>query len=251
MTSSCFPQKTLILAAFCILFTACGGHRDKLPDLAAIDDVSRMKATFYDYLAPIVMEQNTRILKQRADLGEIRAMLEAGDSPGWFQRRSLKALAQEYEVEWDRDEPGAVADRLWRRVDVIPEDLALAQAAKESGWGRSRFAVEVNNLFGHWCYQPGCGVVPARRTASGTHEVAAFDSVSESVRRYMNNLNTHERYAPMRRLRLQRRSSDKPITGAALAPGLEAYSQRGAPYVQELLSMMSQNQALLDEATAG
>ncbi len=241
----------LTLAALCLLITACGGHSDKLPDLAAIDDVSRMKQTFYEYLTPIVIEQNSRILEQRAGLGEIRAAFFEGEDPNWFQRRRLKGLAEEYEVAWDDNELAAVIDTLWRRVDVIPADLALVQAAKESGWGRSRFAVEVNNLFGHWCYQRGCGVVPARRQASATHEVAAFDSVSESVRRYMNNLNTHERYAPMRRLRLQRRNEDQEITGAALAPGLEAYSERGEPYVKELLSMMTQNQALLGDVTAG
>lgn len=244
-------KPVLLLVALSVFPAGCGVRGDKLPDLASIEDVSRMKQTFYDYLTPVVTEQNERILEQRAALEEIRAVLETGEQPGWFQRRELKSLAEEYEVDWEPENLLAVTERLWRRVDVIPEDLALVQAAKESGWGRSRFAVEINNLFGHWCYKRGCGVVPDRRSASATHEVESFDSISESVRRYMNNLNTHERYAPMRQLRLQRRSSDQAITGAALAPGLQAYSERGAPYVEEILSMMKQNRALLGDVATG
>lgn len=171
-----------------------------------------------------------------------------GDAPGWFQRRDIKALAEEYELEWSDDDIADVTDRLWLRVDVIPEELALVQAAKESGWGRSRFAVEYSNLFGHWCYEAGCGVVPERRSASARHEVAAFDDVSESVRRYMNNLNTHERYAELRRLRAAQRRAEQPVTGPSLAPGLQGYSERGEPYVEEVISMMQQNQDLLDDA---
>ena len=31
---------------------------------------------------------------------------------------------------------------LKRRMDIIPPSLAIAQAAKETGWGTSRFALE-------------------------------------------------------------------------------------------------------------
>ncbi len=246
------PWQLRVLAAslaLCLVLGGCSG-RGELPDLAAIEDVAQMKQTFYDSLYPVVTEHNARILEQRAELAEIRELMATGERPGWLRRRSLQALAEEYELEWDSEELEAIADRLWRRVDVIPTELALAQAAKESGWGRSRFAVEINNLFGHWCYEPGCGVVPAQRSATATHEVAAFDSVSESIRRYMNNLNTHERYVALRRLRAERRLREQPLTGDSLAPGLIGYSQRGAPYVEEILSMMQQNQELLDQATS-
>lgn len=233
-----------------LVLAGCSGRFGDMPALAEIENVDVMKQTFYDYLQPVVDYQNGRILEQRAELAAIRDRLTDGEEPGWMERRTLRSLAQEYEVEWDRDALATVADTLWRRVDVIPADLALVQAAKESGWGRSRFAVEHNNLFGQWCYDPGCGVVPERRSASATHEVAAFDSVSESVRRYMNNLNTHKRYAPLRRLRLERRRNDQVVTGAALASGLLGYSERGRAYVEEVLSMMRQNSDMLDEVAS-
>ena len=36
------------------------------------------------------------------------------------------------------------------KMDIIPPSLAIAQAAYESGWGTSRFAIEGNALFGQW-----------------------------------------------------------------------------------------------------
>ncbi|KGE03047.1 hypothetical protein HRUBRA_02364 [Pseudohaliea rubra DSM 19751] len=136
-------------------------------------------------------------------------------------------------------------------MDVIPPGLALAQAAKESGWGRSRFAVEGNNLFGQWCFDPGCGIVPARRPEGSRHEVAAFDSVDEAIRRYMNNLNTHERYAPFRERRAALRARDTVLTGPALVAGLLGYSERGEVYLDELRAMMRQNRELLESAARG
>lgn len=246
------PSRISLLIALSLgilLLIGCGSRFGDLPDFADMEDVDDMKLRFYAFLQPVVAHENARILDQRAQLAEIRSTLKAGETPGWLQRRALRALAKEYELQWDRDQLAAIADRLWRRIDVIPEELALVQAAKESGWGRSRFAVDYNNLFGHWCYERGCGVVPKRRPAGATHEVESFRSVSESVRRYMNNLNTHERYASLRRLRQERRQNELPLTGTALAPGLLGYSERGEPYVEEVLSMVRKNQEMLDSVT--
>lgn len=237
---------SIVLMAVVILSLVSGcSRRGDLPDLAAIDDVARMKQTFYDFLTPIITAQNTRILAQRAVVAEWRQQLQAGEQLGWWQRRQVRRLAEEYEIAIDEMPVESVVASLWLRVDEIPVDLALAQAAKESAWGRSRFAVEINNLFGQWCYTTGCGVVPARRAAGARHEVEAFDSVTESVRRYMNNLNTHERYQSFRELRASLRSSQQPVTGEAVVVGLLGYSERGADYVNEIQAMIRRNQQLL------
>ena len=87
---------------------------------------------------------------------------------------------------------------LKRRVDKVPESLVLIQAAKESGWGRSRFAREGNALFGQRCHTEGCGIVPGARASRASFEVQSFETVGESVQSYIRNLNTHERYIAMR-----------------------------------------------------
>ena len=230
------------------LLVACGESRNQLPDLASISDVGTMKQTFYGFLEPIIVAENASILEQRERL---LVWTEAMPNLGWWQRYRLSQLAEEYEIEQPLEDIQATLEALKLRVNTIPVDLAVAQAAKESGWGRSRFAVDHNNLFGQWCYQPGCGVIPKRRPAGAKHEVARFGSVSESVSRYMNNLNTHPSYERFRLLRAQRQQRQLPITGAALLPGLLGYSERGQVYLDELRDMMRVNQKLLSAGAKG
>ena len=93
--------------------------------------------------------------------------------------------------------------------------------------------------------------MPKRRSSGATHEVAAFASVSDSVRGYMNNLSTHAPYTDMRRLRTALRGNQLAPTGVALAPCLAGYSERGSLYVDETLSMIQRSSELLSEVASG
>lgn len=222
---------------------------EPLPDFAAIEPVAERKQAFFGFLAPLVRDANDRIRAERTRLQEIAESAEAGSDPGWIDRRWLAQVSEKYDVSWNSEEPLAGIDALQQRVDVVPVSLALVQAATESGWGRSRFAVEANNLFGHWCYQPGCGLVPSDRRAEARHEVAAFDSVQEAVRRYIWNLNTHEAYQPVREIRARLRRSGQPITAVALADGLTNYSERRDEYVEEIKTVIRVNADLLESVS--
>lgn len=209
-------------------------------DLPAFDqqDVEARKQAFFDYLRPIAQYHNERIAEDRAELDE----LTARDSLGWFGKRKVRALARKYRVELAEDiDYGEVLATLKRRVDVIPESLVLVQAAKESAWGRSRFAREGNALFGEWCFTDGCGMVPDARAADAGHEVRSFDSVRAAMGSYMRNLNTHRSYIDMRIARqLERQNGERP-TGIELAGYLGRYSERRDAYVSEVRSMIRQN----------
>jgi Bax protein len=248
-------RRRLILAAagFGLLVIAIGlawPRPAALPDFAAIESVAERKQAFFTFLAPIVREANQDIRAERSRLRAIAESAAEGSAPGWFDRRWLKNTSEKYEVPWDADAPLAEIDRLLRRVDTVPLKLALVQAATESGWGRSRFALEANNLFGHWCYEKGCGVVPANRPPGARHEVAAFASVRQSVRRYLWNLNTHSAYEAVRAIRARLRASEQPVTAMALAEGLIRYSERREDYVEEIKTVIRINDALLDQAGA-
>ena len=195
------------------------------------------KAAFFEYMVPLVEQENAAILSSRERL---QAIQEDG-TPGWAERRWLMLLAERYEL--DEFDPTEAADRaqLIKRVDVVPPSMALAQAANESAWGTSRFARLGNNYFGQWCFVAGCGLVPEARNTGASHEVAAFKSVRESVRRYMNNINTHRAYADLRSRRASLRSEGNDISGLALAPTLIRYSERGQAYVNELQAMIRGN----------
>ena len=221
----------------------------RLPDFSAIEDVGERKQAFFAFLAPLVETENRRVLEQRERLLGLAERIRAGDRPGWMDRRWLGSLAEEYGVTWAEGLPGderiEAMEVLERRVDAVPVPLALVQAATESGWGRSRFATEGNNLFGHWCYERGCGLVPARRNTGAAHEVAAFESVSESVSRYLHNLNTHAAYAPLRAIRARLRRQDEPLTAMALADGLVRYSERREEYVDEIKTVIRINRPII------
>jgi len=136
---------------------------------------------------------------------------------------------------------------LLQKIDVLPVELVLVQAANESAWGTSRFARKGYNFFGLWCFSKGCGFVPNRRNDGASHEVAKFDSLSRATYTYMRNLNRHDAYADLREIRSRLRANQIPITGVALAEGLMNYSERGAAYVEELQTMIQFNEEFLSE----
>lgn len=133
------------------------------------------------------------------------------------------------------------------RVDTIPENMVLIQAANETGWGSSRFAREGMNFFGQWCFKKGCGLVPQSRTKGLSHEVAVFKSVDDSVGAYMRNLNSNAAYGLLRSIRADLRAQGKPVKAEDLVYGLMHYSERQEAYIDELLEMLRHNNQYLVE----
>jgi len=127
----------------------------------------------------------------------------------------------------------------------------VVQAAKESSWGRSRYAVEINNLFGQWCFKKGCGLVPKDRSDGARHEVRKFNAVSDAVRSYIHNLNSHRNYSDLRKLRQNLREKGQGIEGGDLVDGLLLYSERRQQYVDEIRSMIRQYSYFLRQQATG
>jgi len=239
------PPPQLIAALVLILLGCCGGtvwamREVPLPDFAALE-VTAKKQRFFEYLRPHIEAANADIRSDRARLQAIAEDLEQHE-PNWLDRWFLRDLAAAYDLELQADpDYHALVEKLLLRVDIMPAALMLIQAAKESAWGTSKFAVMGNNLFGQQCFEQGCGYVPTARERGRRHEVARFDSVEHAVRAYLHNVNTHPRYAAMRKIRAQLRSASDAITGTRLADGLLAYSERREAYVREVKDMIRQN----------
>lgn len=220
-----------------------------LPDFDFEGPVEVRKQAFFDYLAPRVVDANAEVRAQRQRLLKIEEEIGNGRTPRWWDRRWLRRLADDYEL--DVDAIGSLDERvaaLKLRVDTVPPALALVQAAIESGWGRSRFARQGNNLFGHWCYEKGCGLVPQQRDDGARHEVAAFATTRQAVVRYLHNLNTHPPYRPFRELRAEARSNGQAPDAQILTRGLLQYSERRGAYLEELVDGLRANAALIDAA---
>lgn len=205
-------------------------------EMSGLDElrIAEKKRQFFGTLRPVVEAENAKILELRS---EIEAARNAGESPGW-----LRDTAADYGVQWS----GVEWRNLLRRVDAVPLTLALAQAANESSWGQSRFAQEGNNLFGQWCFEEGCGLVPEGRPEGASYEVRSFDSINESVRSYLRNINTHIAYRDLRVKRAKaRRNEGRLASGVDLAGGLGSYSERGDDYIDEIRATIRINRGIM------
>ena len=212
------------------------------PDFASIDSVTVKKQQFFDFLEDYVMAENENIAETRRELRSYVDIANSGVAFSQRERRWILQLAEHYELDTSTLSDREIANELYMRVDQVPVSLALAQAANESAWGTSRFARQGNNIFGQWCYEEGCGLVPRRRLSGATHEVKKFDSIQESVNAYINNINTHPSYGYLRELRARMRDRNRPLDPLRLAMGLGSYSQRGDNYVDEVQNLIVQNQ---------
>lgn len=212
---------------------------ESAPDFKVITDIAERKQAFFDFLRPMIQEQNRILAKQRAQLLEWQAKIDAGDALGPAEQAELLAMGERFALE--EGAPEELVESLLLRVNTIPEAMALAQAASESAWGTSRFARKGNNFFGQWCYSEGCGLVPNRRLQGAAHEVAVFNSPYESVEAYFRNINTHRAYRELRQLRQQRALAEQPLTAQAILPGLRRYSERGEKYIEELREIIRYN----------
>ena len=213
-----------------------------LPDFGSVENTNERKAAFFEYILPLVEASNKQLLSERARLEAVHAGQVAGARISASDRRWVTDLLQEYGLEAPSEEiTEATLDLLLEHVDIVPASLALAQAALESGWGASRFAREGNNLFGMWCYRPGCGLVPKNRPKGATHEVARYRTPQGSIEAYIQNLNTNTAYASMREVRRSYREAGQPPTGEALAAGLLLYSQERQGYVEKVRAMIRSN----------
>ncbi|MBL4819210.1 MAG: glucosaminidase domain-containing protein [Deltaproteobacteria bacterium] len=186
--------------------------------------VFNSERAFFNLLRPLVKAQNNLILDTRKRLKKARVDNLDFDF--------VQAVAFKYQVDWQPKKPNWV--ELFNRVDVIAVDLALAQSAIESEWGRSRFAREGNNYFGMWCSKPGCGIVPKRRPAGATYEVRKYPTVRASVADYIHDINTNPIYAKLRKIRAKNRRAGLPKNGYEESAGLVDYSQRRETYVRQV-----------------
>ena len=194
------------------------------------------KQAFITFLRPIISEKNKSLLQDREKLIQLSKKTKLNIR----ELRWLKHISQHYSVTFNINDK-ALWTELLHKIDLIPTSLVIAQAAKESGWGSSRFAQQGNNYFGQWCYTEGCGLVPKSRNHGANHEVAKYDSVKQSVFRYIDNLNSHSAYKNLRDIRSKLRTVDKEITGYHLANGLQQYSERGSAYINEIQTLIHSN----------
>jgi len=203
----------------------------KLPkDLNTLGDTKKKRELFIKIVLPLILDENKKITEDREKLFKIlgKNFNTVGERV-WLNRRF-----KEYKIE-DHD-----LAKLKMRMDIIPVSIALAQAANESGWGTSRFALEGNALFGQWTWSKK-GILPKEQDPDQTHKIMQFQILKASVRAYKNNLNTHNAYKEFREARARLRQEEIQITGLDLTKYLTAYASIGEKYVKILEAIINNN----------
>jgi len=199
-------------------------------DLDEIKDTKLKKDTFIKIVLPLVVAENEKILDDRFKLKKILSRKNTTDKEKLWLRQKLR----EYKVK------KSDMKELEKRMDIIPVSVALAQAAKESGWGTSRFALEGNAIFGQWTWT-GQGIEPLDKGKNENHKILRFPILRASVKAYKNNLNTHKGYSRFREKRENLRKKNRPVTGLELISSLDKYAQTGIEYVRTLEKIIKQN----------
>ena len=206
-----------------------------------IEDTKHRKAMFLRILLPLVLLENEELEEVRNRMNTLLENIEQGKELSFDQLADLKSIARKYNIKGNPLTNPEVRKMLRKRVDVVPPSLALAQAANESGWGNSRFAMEASNLFGIWTYNKKKGVVPDKRDNGEKHLVRKFDSLRDSVRVYMHTLNTHRAYTELREIRSRMKESGMDLNGIRIAEGLKQYSSLGEKYIRLIQEIITIN----------
>ena len=208
-----------------------GNNLDHLPsEMKNIENVKKRKNLFIQIVLPLIIEENTKIKLDRKKLFVILNKNSNSKSDiEW-----LKNKFKQYGVAKND------LSTLKIRMDEIPVSLAIAQAAKETGWGTSRFAQEGNALFGQWTWS-GEGLKPKDAEKDQGHKVMKFNVLQASVRAYQRNLNTHSSYKNLRKARAVLRDKGKPLDSLILVKFLNQYAETGEKYVEVLTKIINQN----------
>ena len=199
-------------------------------DLDELQSVKLKKETFIKIVLPLIVAENEKILEDRAKLKKIVSKKMTTDNEKQWLRQKLL----EYKVK------NGKVDDLTKKMDIIPTSLALAQAAKESGWGTSRFALEGNAMFGQWTWT-GNGIEPLFKDKSKSHKILKFPILRASVKSYINNLNTHKSYRKLREKRFVLRNKNRRIEGLKLTETLDNYAETGKEYTKIIAQIIKEN----------
>ena len=200
-------------------------------EMQKIENTIIRKKLFIQIILPLVIKENNNIKLDRIKLFSV---INKSNNTN-LEKKWLKRKFKQYGV------PNNDLSSLKVRMDEIPVSMAIAQAAKETGWGTSRFAQEGNALFGQWTWS-GEGIKPAAADNNSTHKVMKFKVLQASVKAYHRNLNTHSSYKKFRIARAELRGENKKLDSLMLSNHLDKYAETGKEYVKILQKIIKQNQ---------
>ena len=199
-------------------------------EIKMIENTKKRKELFIQIVLPLILQENNNI---KLDRKKLFSIINKSNNTE-LEKKWLNKKFKQYGI------PSKDLTILKIRMDEVPVSLALAQAAKETGWGTSRFAQEGNALFGQWTWS-GEGLKPKEAKEGEGHKVMKFNILQASVRAYQRNLNTHKTYKEFRLARAQLRDEGKELDSIILSQYLDKYAETGEEYVKILKKIIKQN----------
>ena len=199
-------------------------------EMKKIESSKKRKNLFIQIILPLILDENNRI---KSDRKKLFSILNKNNNSE-LEKKWLNEKFKQYGV-FNKD-----LSTLKIRMDEIPTSLAIAQAAKETGWGTSRFALEGNALFGQWTWSEE-GMKPAAADNNTTHKVMKFNILKASIRAYQRNLNTHSGYKQFRKARAVLRDNKSELNSLILVNYLKNYAETGIQYIVTLKKIIKQN----------
>ena len=199
-------------------------------EIKKIENTKKRKELFIQIILPLVIKENNNIRLDRVRLFSIlNKSKNSKEEKQWLSKKFKQYGVINNDLS-----------TLKVRMDEIPASMAIAQAAKETGWGTSRFAQEGNALFGQWTWS-GEGIKPADADDESTHKVMKFNVLQASVKAYQRNLNTHSSYKNFRIARAELRDEGKKLDSMILSEYLDKYAETGKEYIKILQQIIRQN----------
>ena len=197
-------------------------------DFLADLDGQEAKDAFIGIMLPSILVAKYNLKAQRARYQEL---LSEGT---WTKQDTL------FVEQLEKDYRTTDSEIMLRRLNTHPNSIVLVQAAVESGWGKSRFFREANNVFGVWSFDPKEDRIKAGSSRPELQVyLKKYDNIAQSVIDYFKTVG---RVGAYKEFRINRANTDD---YNKLLPYLDKYSERGMEYVEQLRGMIVSNKLSL------
>lgn len=229
-------SKKLLLSLFISGAVQIASAKGLPQEFYNIKDKELAKAYFLEHLYELIEQENIAILKER------EFVINVLNNKFLELQKDIELLAKLVEIKQKYNIQNIYSlEEYLKKIDVIPPSLALAQAAVESAWGKSRFVKEANNIFGHWTYDKEFGIIPKRRDQGASHFIRVFESLEASIKAYMLNLNRNEAYKSFQEQRYNNKEENQQISGLLLSRTMLNYSGIANKYLDILSKVILGN----------
>ena len=178
------------------------------------------KKIFINVMLPIALIVKERFDTEHKMLVEMKNKMGLGKKLNISEELFLSKIMKRYKT--------TDINELIKMDDSVPVSLLIAQAAIESGWGKSRFTTDFNNIYG----------IHRKYRKPGQPIVLSFDNLYQATVAYVMNLNRNRAYKNFRDARYAMGDKRNPYV---LADCLRLYSVKRRQYVSMIQDVIMRN----------